>query len=207
VRSRWIALMGRSGSVLLVVGAVLALVAVAPPAPTGYTSSTGTTLRPGTYYGNPFTLVYSASAGLRMVTSSNDSLMLYLIEADYQEFSIWVESWIDDNYPDLDADRKVMSTYNSTVLEAYIEAHPEEVLLEREISGDRTTDYFPQSPTNATAFFSNPSAGWVDMDVRLAGISGLVPRERVYAPTAVLLTLGFLLLLPEIFNRMVHRTE
>ncbi|MBU7004302.1 MAG: hypothetical protein HXS50_01950 [Theionarchaea archaeon] len=202
MRTRWIALAGRTGSVLLVIGAVLALVAVTPPAPTGYTSSTGTSLRPGMYYGNPFTMVYSASAGLRLVTSSNDSLMLYLIEADYQEFSLWVEIWLDENFPDLDENQRVISTFNSTVLEAYVEAHPEEMLLEQEISGDVTTDYFPQSPTNVTAFFSNPSNGWVDMDVRLAGISGLVPRERVTAPTVALLVLGLILLIPRLATRL-----
>ena len=195
MRARWIALMGRIGSVLLVIGAVLALVAVTPPAPPGYTSSTGTSLRPGTYYGNPFTRVYSASAGLRLVTSSNTTLTLYLIETDYQEFSLWVGFWLDENFPGLDGEKKVISTYNSTVLEAYIEAHPEEVLLEREISGDETTDYFPQSPTNVTAFLSNPSEGWVDMDVRMAGISGLVPRDRVAAPTLSIVILGAMLVL------------
>jgi hypothetical protein len=193
--------MWRAGSVLLVIGAVLALVAVTPPAPTGYTSSTGTSLRPGMYYGNPFTRVYSASAGLRLVTSSNASLMLFLVEADYQEFSLWVEFWLDENFPDLDENQRVISTFNSTVLEAYIQAHPEEVLLDREISGDQTTDYFPQSPTNVTAFFSNPSDGWVDMDVRLAGISGLVPRERVTTPTVTLLILGLILLIPRLATR------
>ena len=202
MRARWIALMGRIGSVLLVIGAVLALVAVTPPAPTGYTSSTGTSLRPGTYYGNPFTRVYSASAGLRLVTSSNTSLTLYLIETDYQEFSLWVEFWLDENFPGLDGDQKVVSTYNSTVLEAYIEAHPEEVLLEREISGDETTDYFPQSPTNVTAFLSNPSEGWVDMDVRMAGISGLVPRDRVAAPTLSIVILGAMLVLPWVGSKV-----
>jgi len=202
VRSRWVAFAGRTGSVLLVIGAVLALVAITPPAPTGYTSSTGTSLRPWTFYGNPFTRVYSASAGLRLVTSSNDSLMLYLIEADYQEFSLWVGSWIDDNFPGLDENQKVMSTFNSTVLEAYMDAHPEEVLLEREISGDMTTDYFPQSPTNVTAFFSNPSEGRVDMDVRLAGISGLVPRDRIATPTLVIVLLGAMLVLPWVGSKV-----
>ena len=200
MRARWIALTGRIGSVLLVIGAVLALVAVTPPAPTGYTSSTGTSLRPGTYYGNPFTRVYSVSAGLRLVTSSNTSLTLYLIETDYQEFSLWVEFWLDENFPGLDGDQKVISTYNSTVLEAYIEAHPEEVLLEREISGDETTDYFPQSPTNVTAFFSNPSERWVELDVRLAGISGLVPKENIMLPTITVIVLGFLLIVPRLLG-------
>jgi len=202
MRSRWIALMARIGSVLLVIGAVLALAAVTPPAPTGYSSSTGTSLRPGIYYANPFTRVYSASAGLRLVTSANGSLILYLIEAEYQEFSSWARSWIDHNFPDLDENRKVISTYNSTVLEAYVDAHPEEVLLEVEISGDGTTDYFPGSPTNITAFLSNPSEAWIDLDLRMAGISGLVPRERVTIPTTVLIIAGTILTLPWIAGKV-----
>lgn len=202
MKPRWVTGTARSGSVLLIIGLVLALVALTPPAPTGYTSSGGALLAPGKYHANPFTRVYSPLAGLRVTVTSNDSLEIYLIETDYQAFTQWADSWTRDRFPELDENQLMLSIHNTSVLEAYREAEPGLVLKNEDIPEEFTDDYFPQSPVNITVFCSNPSSRWVDLDLNIAGISGLVPGERVIFPTMLLIIAGMMLTLPWIAGKV-----
>jgi hypothetical protein len=159
-------------------------------------SSSGANLRPSSYHVNPHTKVYSSTAGLRARVSSNHSVDLHLLAADYLTFAHWTRLWVMARFPGLDETQVVLSSLNLTVLVAYLEAFPQNVLMSQTLDREGSVDFFPVTPLNVTAIFSNPSTQWIDLDVRISGVTRLVPKERVVVPTLTIIVLGIGLALP-----------
>lgn len=192
MKSRWITIPGRTGSVLLVVGLALALLSLIPTAPTGmFNAMGGFDLKPGKYRAFPYTRVYSPQIGARITVTSNNSVQLYLLATHALELSDWAESWIREHFPDLWSE-----IYNVSVLHEFLQAHPGTLLLNKTVNGEYSLDYFPSKVTNVTIVVPNPSLMWAKGKIHLTEIATLVPRERVVLPAEALIASGVVLALP-----------
>jgi hypothetical protein len=196
MKSRWITVLGRTGSVLLVVGLALAILSLIPTAPAGFNAMGGFDLMPRKYHVFPYTRVYSPQIGARITVTSNNSVQLFLLATHALELSEWAESWIREEYPDLDETQIWSEMYNVSVLHEFLQAHPGALLLNETVNGEYSLDYFPSKVTNATIVISNPSLMWADGDIYLKEIATLVPRERVVMPAEMLIASGVVLALP-----------
>lgn len=196
MKPRWVALLGRTGSVLLVVGLALALVSMIPSAPLGFTSSSWFTLQPRKYFVHFQTIVCSPQTGIRVSVTSNVSLQLYLLAMHHLQLNEWARSWVMENFPDLNESEIWQGIYNATVLEAFLQMHLEDVLLNETVNRDQPVDFFPSKVTNVTVVISNPSLMRVDVDVDVGGITTLAAKERVVLPAEVLIASGAILVLP-----------
>ncbi len=196
MKSRWITVLGRTGSVLLVVGLALALLSLIPTAPAGFNAMGGFDLMPRKYHVFPYTRVYSPQIGARITVTSNNSVQLYLLATHAVELNEWAETWIRENHPDLDETQIWSEMYNVSVLHEFLQAHPEALLHNETVNGEYSLDYFPSKVTNATIVVSNPSLIWAKGKIYLKEISTLVPRERVVLPAEVLIASGVVLALP-----------
>jgi len=199
MKPRWINLLGRIGSILLVIGLALALVSRIPLSVSRVTSTNRFILGPEKYslYISPnYTGVYSPQMGLRISVTTNNSLQLYLLSAHPLRFTGWAKTWIAENFPNLNEAQISMGLNNASVLEALVQAHSTDVLLNEEVKGNFSTTYFPQKITNATIVVSNPSLIPVDVNVEVKGLFTVVPRERVVTPAITLIVSGIVLVLP-----------
>ncbi len=178
MRSRWITLLGRGGSILLVLGLVLALVYTIPSVPSGTMSSSGANLRPGGCHVGPHTRVYSPKKGLRIELTANNTLQLYLIATHYEEVI------------------ELHGMCDVSVLKAFLQRQPEDVLRNETVHRVFSLDFFPSKLTNITAVLSNPSQAWIDADLKISGRTTLVSRERAVAPAQILIASGAVLVIP-----------
>jgi hypothetical protein len=207
MKSRWITLLGRTSSVLLVVGLALALLSLIPTAPAGFNAMGGFDLKPGKYHTFLYTRVHSPQIGARITVTSDNSVQLYLLATHSLELSEWTESWIREHYPDINETQIWSEMYNVSVLHEFLQAHPRFLILNETVNGEHSLDYFPSKVTNVTILVSNPSLTWADGKIYLKEIATLVPRERVVMPAEVLIASGVVLALPWTAQKSVLRKK
>lgn len=196
MRRRWIALLGRVGTVLLVIGLALTVVSLIPPARTGFRGSSSGTLGPARCKITSYSDVYSPKYGLQLSVESSNPIYFYLLDVRAHELVDWVKDWYTEhflNLTELDIQRRV---YNNSVLEAYLQAYPESILLEETVDGEWSRNFFPTKVANATLVVSNPSLNRVDVSIEFGGIAALAARERVLTPAQWLIPLGILFAIP-----------
>lgn len=204
MRRRWIALLGRVGMVLLVIGLALLLVSLIPPAPSGFSGGSGFSLGPEKYqiHGYPFSGVYSPQSGLQLSVESNNSINFYLLDVNNLQLEEGILNWVRESFPDLNETEIWQGRYNTSVLEAYLQSYPESILLEKTVEGEWSGNFFPTKVVNVTPVFSNPSLNRVEVDIEMKGIMALASRERVLTPAQWLIPIGILLALPRGYMRI-----
>jgi len=199
MKHKIIALLGRTGSILIVIGLALGLVSTQPP-------RVVTSTFPSRFYVFPrrYTLIFpppyigtpSPRYGFRFSVTFNNSLQFYIIATHPSQLREWVFSWTKEHYPALNESQVYREMFNASVLEAYLQTHPENVLLNQGVKGGWSIDFFPQKATNVTVVFSNPSIMSIDMNMKITGITTPVPRNHALMLIQTLLVSGTVLTLP-----------
>ncbi|MFB0543989.1 MAG: hypothetical protein ACETVR_04325 [Candidatus Bathyarchaeia archaeon] len=202
MRRRWIGLLGRFGTVLLVIGLALLLVSLIPPTRTGFSGSSSGTLESAKCKITFSSDVYSPKYGLQLSVESDKLVYFYLLDVRWHELREWVTDWHTEHLLNLTESDILRRVYNNSALEDYLEAYPESILLEEMVDGEWSLNFFPTKVANATPVFSNPSSNRVYVSIEMKGIVALAARERVLTPAQWLIPIGLLLALPWSYMRI-----
>lgn len=203
---RWITLLGRTGTVLLMVGLSLALVSLIPPATIGFSSGTQGPISPNKYR-IVHSQVYTPQTGLQISVESNSSVNVYLLGVSRRELENWTRTWVKETYPNLEEPQIWDAMLNVTVLDKVLQTRSEVVLWTSPPSKDLSHDFFPANVLNITAIVANPSLSTVEVKTEIKGITALAPRERVIVPAQLLIPLGIVLAIPWLISSKIKRSH
>ena len=195
--SRVFALLGRIGSILLATGLALALVCI-------ITATSGPTIEPRwtsrpvtwTFMSHPQYLTCHPQKGVRISVISNSSLQIYVLGTHPLQLREWALSWVKEHFPSLNESQVYWAMLNISVLNAYLQTHPENVMLSEGVKGEWSIEFFPPKVTNVTLVASNPSLNSISVNMKTTPITTLVPRQRAFTVTEVLFVSGIALALP-----------
>lgn len=194
MRSRWITLLGRTGSILIALGLASVLVSAIPPRSLLEMGPWRFTSRPEKY-DIIHAGAYLPQKGCRILIATNDSLQIYFLAAHPLQLLESIKSWIKEHFPTLN-ETQVLMRWEASVLEAFLQTRPEDILLKETVKGERSIDFFPPKATNVTVLVSNPSLMPVDVNRKITVMSTVVPRGRIATTIEVLTALGVALALP-----------
>jgi len=199
MKHRWIVLLGKIGSILLTAGLALGTVYMIPAIP-GPTSEPKFTLWPERwlFFSHPVYQTCHLQKGIRILVTSNNSLQFYLVATQYLEVRTWLFSWIKEHFPALNESQYYTVMYNISILEAYLQTCPENVMLSERVNGEWSTEFFPQKVANVTIIVSNPSLAAISVNLKTTPIATLVPRQRALTITEILIISGIVLAIPRI---------
>lgn len=195
MKSRWTILIGRTGSVLLVIGLALTIVAILPPSPSQYGGGGGIDLSPNKYKIRGSTHICTPYTGLRISITSNSSLQVYLLNIQFDQLSEEIMSWMIENDPNTNETFLGKGIDNSSVLEALLFTKIEIILLNETVSTHWNMDFFPTYIANVSMVFANPFNMTVEGDMNYHGLNALADKRRVIIPAGILLAFGLILIL------------
>ncbi|MCW4021238.1 MAG: hypothetical protein NWF14_08435 [Candidatus Bathyarchaeota archaeon] len=199
MRSRWLALLGRSSLVMFVVGLALALVSLTP-ALTGLTSSSGGTPFSGWRIRDSWVL--SSQIGLRCSVQSAGTLEVYVLGVERVEMEEWITSWALERFPDLNENSiwwRMMT--NVSMLDAFLQTHPEIILANQTMNGASSFDFFATKLTNVTVVVANRVPIGDEVTVTIRAITALVAGDRAAKPAGILIFFGAVLSIPWVAHK------
>ena len=226
---RWMTLLGRTGTVLLMVGLAL-LVVWAPPtgSPHKYSSSGAI---PAEEYKIEHRGVYRPQTGFEISVESSESLVVYLLGISSGELEDWRtqlreaypgldDMWIEvftvplifvrEAYPDLDDSQIEDITdivWNVSVLDKGLQTHPEFVLWQSSPGRTLSYEFFPADVFAVTVVVANPSSSDARVRTKIKELAALAPKDRVILPAVLLISIGIALAVPwAILRRVEKRT-
>ncbi|MDH4269519.1 MAG: hypothetical protein OEV52_04385 [Dehalococcoidia bacterium] len=225
---RWITLLGRTGTVILMVGLALVLVSVPPTGSPSQSSSSGS--MPAEEYKIAHSGVYRSQTGFQISVESTDNVHVYLLGLSPLELENWRtqvreaypdldDMWIKiftvplvfvrEAYPDLDDPQieDIMDiVWNISVLDKGLRTHPEIVLWQSPPSSALSHEFFPADVLTVSVIVANPSSGNVTVRTNIKDLAALAPKERVILPAVLLISIGVALAIPWLVLRKVKKS-
>ena len=225
---RWITLLGRTGTVILMVGLALVLVSLPPPASPSQSKHAGS-ISPEEYE-IEHSGVYRPQTGFQISVESTDNVRVYLLGVSPLEFDNWKTQvreaypdlddmlldsfvvpliFVREAYPDLDVPQiwDIMDiVWNISVLDKGLQTHPEIVLWQSPPSSTLSHEFFPADVLTITVIVANPSTGNVTVETEIRDLTVLAPKERVTLPALLLISIGIALAIPWLILRKVKRS-
>ena len=225
---RWITLLGRTGTVILMVGLAVVLVSLPPPG-SPHQSSSQYSMSPEKYR-IEHSGVYRPQTGFQISVESTDNVCVYLLGVSALELENWrtrvreaypdlSDMWIKiftvplifvrEAYPDLDNPQieDIMDiVWNVSVLDKGLQTHPEIVLWQSPPSSALSHEFFPANVLTVTVIVANPSSGNVTVRTYIEDLAVLAPKERVILPALLLISIGIALAIPWLILRKVKRS-
>jgi hypothetical protein len=184
---RWINLLGRIGTTVIVIGLALLLVSLIPHMEIE-----------GTSFISPYPSISSKTWGtlyegiltelqtLRLAVTANGTLDVYVLEVSSQEITEWINrtySWSMVN--------------NATGFDEFLNSHPASVVRHGEIHiGTTSYEYAPTKITNVTLDVSNHSPNTVTANYTWTLFGSVAPVSKVQAISAFAIPIGFVFTLP-----------
>jgi len=193
---RWISLLGRTGTVITVVGLAMALVYFIPPMTTGYQSM-------GSWYMAPETFeihesrVYSPQSGVRLNLTTNETLDMYVYEVSYLYISDWLRSYSPENWTRL-------STFQD-----FKDQHTDLLIMHQQIPvGNSEVEYVPAKVENVTFIFVNPSqTETVELSWTVQGFQVIASKSRLLTAIEIALPVGLMLAAPWLFSYIKQKKK
>ena len=225
---RWITLLGRTGTVILLVGLALVLVSLPPPASPSQSSHAGS-MSPEEYRIH-HSGVYRPQTGFQISMESTDNVRVYLLGVGLLEFNNWKTQvreaypdlefmlsdffvvpliFVREAYPDLDDPQieDIMDImWNVAVLDKGLQRHPEIILWESPPSSTLSHEFLPADVLYITVIVANPSPDRVEVETKTKKLTVLAPKERVVLPAVLLISIGIALAIPWLILRKVKRS-
>jgi hypothetical protein len=224
---RWITLLGRTGTVLLMVGLALIVVWAPPTGSPNQSSSSGS--MPAEEYKIEHRGVYRPQTGFEISVESSESLRIYLLGLSSLELEGWRtqlreaypdldDMWIKaftlplifvrEAYPDLDDPQieDIMDlVWNVSVLDKGLQTHPEIVVWQSPPSRTLSHEFFPPDVLSVTVVVANPSSGNASVRTKIRELAALAPKDRVILPALLLISIGIALTVPWLILRRVKK--
>jgi hypothetical protein len=230
---RWITLLGRIGTVILMIGLAL-LVASRINPPTGYTGHRAP-ISPEKYY-VMHSQVYTPQTGFQISVESTDNIRVYLLGATLLELDNW-KALLRETYPDSDPylemfiysytvpliffheaypeethlslnDSQTLSMlWNIAVLDKGLETHPEIILWDPPPGTTLSHEFFPEDDLYITVMVANPSSDTVEVETEIKDLTALAAKERVIVATRWLISIGIGLTIVWLVSRSKGKFE
>ena len=225
---RWITLLGRTGTVILMVGLALILVSLPPPASPSQSSGSGS--MSAEEYKIEHSGVYRPQTGFQISVESTDNVRVYLLGVGLLEFNNWKTQvreaypdlefmlsdffvvpliFVREAYPDLDNPQieDIMDImWNVAVLDKGLQRHPEIVLWESPPNSTLSHEFLPADVLYITVIVANPSPDRVEVETKIRDLTVLAPKERVTLPALLLISIGIALAIPWLILRKVKKS-
>ncbi len=231
---RWVTLLGRIGTVILMIGLALLVFSLIPSG-AGFQSAWSQPIEPGQYTLEELR-VYSPQNELQISVEASDDVSVYLLGATLVELYNWKtllrEAYTDlerpdlqlfiERYtlpllffheahpeqapPDLFAPETWGMVWNVTVLNEGLQAHPEIILWDPPPGSTFSHELFPADALDIMAVVANPSSNTVEVDVEIWEVAAFTPKERVIFPAILLISIGIALAIPWLILRKVKKS-
>ena len=203
---RWITLLGRLGTVLLMTGLALGIVWLIPSAQMGSRYKGTSSIQPEKYT-TFFSMMLTPQNGLYISIQSNDSLYVYLLNIFGSTLQNWTMSWVKEQFPSLKESQIWVASQNITVLNAILESHSDIVLWKSEATNTVSKEFFPTTVSNATIVIANPSLYMIRLESEFKQVTSLGPKGRILISTQLLIPIGFVLAIPWIYFNKVRKAR
>jgi len=191
---RWIILLGRGGTILIAIGCATLLVSMIPSARVGSFSGSGGIT--GKTWQWRYESVLTPQQSLSVSITANGTLKVYLLEVSSQT----VYNWINETHPHIPSSEP-FQFWNETYLIEFIEANPQTVAIQKEISNSETKlEYTPTKITNITLVFHNPILSFVELNYEGLVLLTMAPKVKMQTLSQTTIPIGFVLTLPWIMN-------
>jgi len=233
---RWITLLGRIGTVILMIGLAL-LVAWLIPSGVNYKSGWMGPIEPEQYEtGGP--QVWSPQNGLQISVEATDNVNVYLLGVSLPELDNWKtllrEAYPDSESPGLEMFIEVYTlpllffheaypeqtlkgedlynpqtrgmVWNVTVLDRGLETHPEIILWDPPPSSTFSHELFPKDILSIVDVVANPSSDTVEVDVWITEVTAVAPKDRIIVASRLLIPIGIVLTIPWLILRKVKKS-
>jgi len=225
---RWITLLGRTGTVILLVGLALVLVSLLPP--TSQSKSSGAGSMSPAEYEIEHSRLHRPQTGFQISVESTDNVHVYILGLGPLEFENWKTQvreaypdlpymlidflvvplmFVREAYPDLDDPQieDIMDiVWNISVLDKGLQRHPEILLWQSPPSSTLSHEFFPADVLYITVIVANPSPGTVEVETEIRDLAVLAPKERVILPALLLISIGIALAIPWLILRKVKKS-
>ena len=203
----WISLIGRAGTVLLMIGLALGLVSLMPAAPMSWSySSSSQDAPPEKYTSLSITSVITPQTGLLITMNASNEVYVYVLDVFENDLRDWSASWVREHFPDIDESALWWESRNLTVLDAFLESQSDVVVWKSDLFTKLSHEVFPAKVSNATVLVANPSHNSVQFGYEIKSITSLAPRERTFTTAQLLVLVGVILTVPWIFFTRIRRT-
>jgi hypothetical protein len=226
---RWITLLGRIGTVILMIGLAL-LVAWLIPSGNGSWSGFGQPIEPEQYMTQELG-TYSPQTGLQISVESSDNVRVYLVGVSQGELDNWRtllseaypdlemfgdfytipliffhEAYPEEILPDLEDPLTWDMMWDIAVLDRGLQAHPEIILWGPPPSSTFSHEFFPTDVLPIWVIVANPSPDTVTVEIKVWDLTALAPKERVILPAILLISIGVALAIPWLILRKVKKS-
>jgi len=224
---RWITLLGRIGTVILMIGLALLVFSLIPSG-SGYSGIRGP-ISPEEYR-IEHSGVHSPQTGLQISVEATDNIRVYLLGVSPVELDNW-QAQVTEAYPDLDdmwSDYYVMPLifvreaypdlddpqipdimdimWNIAVLDKGLQTYPEIVLWESPPSTTLSHEFLPEDDLYITVMIANPSSDTVEVETEIRELTALAAKERVIVAARLLIPIGIALAIPWLILRKVKKS-
>ncbi|MDH5771287.1 MAG: hypothetical protein OEZ25_08380 [Candidatus Bathyarchaeota archaeon] len=193
MNKRWITLLGRLGTVLIVIGLALALLSLVPPQKVLGSDFMGSPIIQSETFLTPFysSEVLTPQRSLQVTIEANNSVMAYLLKVGKD----YLYSWIRDNLPDDSQNESYM--FNVSMLEVFLNAHSNSVAWQGGTAyGQVEFEYVPTRIVNATLVLSNSGSEPVRVDYGGKKLNLIAPKERILTSAELTIPLGIVIAIP-----------
>jgi len=193
MNKRWIILLGRGGTVLMVAGLALLLLSLIPPRTVENTDFEQTlNLQPKTFtFELSYFLTFPADPqhGFYVNAEANRSVIAYLLNVGRE----YVQQWITSQFTDI----QPSPSFNGSILEEFLSNHQASVIWQENVDDKEVElQYAPTRLTNITLIFSNQNLEVAKVKYSGKLLNFIVPSERALRPAEVAIPVGFILSVP-----------
>ena len=230
---RWITLLGRIGTVILMIGLALLVFSLIPSG-ARYEPGGSQPIGPEQYMLEEL-WVYLPQTGLQISVESTDNVHVYLLGVSQVELDNWI-TLLMETYPDSDPYLE-MFIYSYTVPmiffhEAYpeethlslndsqtwdmmwdvavldkgLQTHPEIILWGPPPGSSFSHELLPADALDIMVVIANPSSNTVEVDWKVKEIAAVAAKERVIVAARLLIPIGIALAIPWLILRKVKKS-
>lgn len=233
---RWITLLGRTGTVLIMIGLALVVVSLIPPA-TGSYSTHGGIIEPEKYR-----LAHSGDhtpqTGFQISVESTDDVDVYILGVSLDEVDNW-QTQVTEAYPDLpfvvpegDSHRMdnpfiiplvfLMEAYpdledpqfedimdimwDIAVLDTGLQTYPEIIQWQSSPGTTLSHEFFPTDVLYISVMVANRSPDTVEVETEIRDLTALAAKERVVMAAKLLVSTGIALVILWLFLRQYRKS-
>jgi len=229
---KWVTLLGRIGTVILMVGLALLVFSLIPSG-AGFQSAWSQPIEPEQYM---IRELYSPQTGLQISVESTDNVHVYLlgvspVELDnwrtllketypdsdpYLDMFIYVytvvpmiffhEAYPEETPPNLDDPQTLSMLWNVAVLDKGLQAHPEIILWDPPPGSSFSHELFPADALDIMVIIANPSSSAVEVETEIRDLAAVAAKERVIVAARLLIPIGIVLAIPWLILRKVKKS-
>jgi len=227
---RWVTLLGRIGTVILMIGLALLVFSLIPSG-AGFQSAWSQPIEPEQYMIRELA-VYSPRTGLQISVESTDNVHVYLLGVNSVELDNWrtllreaypdldeifIAFWVvpmiffheaypEETHPDLDDPQTWDMMWDVAVLDKGLQTHPEIILWDPPPSSSFSHELFQADALDIMAVVANPSSNTVEVDWKVKEIAAVASKERVIVAARLLIPIGIVLAIPWLILRKVKKS-